>query len=175
MKKILPTFILALCFTIFVGCTTSDLDKPKSKTANMGSFFAEYCDIYVNKFQSRDLESYGIKNTGDMDFGYYNNIDECVEEMLKIDQLSEKTCEKYSQGENLDCDAARVERQGSYKKAMTYDGCIANGKGNRCFIFDTSQPRWSGTDSGQINEANVTYTECLQKVEYACEEVPKNW
>lgn len=173
--KIISLFAIIFCLVVLAGCTTSDPSKPKTTKVNMGDFFKEYCDIYVNKFQSKDLESYGIEVINDMGVGYYNTVDECVEKMSKIDKLAEDACEQYGKANGIDCNEARLTRQENYKKNMTKDGCIENGKGNRCFLFDTSQPQWSGADAGQISDANVKYTECLQKVEYACSELPKTW
>ncbi|MBU0596553.1 hypothetical protein KJ641_04150 [Patescibacteria group bacterium] len=173
MKKII--LIFGILILTGGGCANSDLDKTKITKIDMQSFFTEYCDIYVNNYQSRDLESYGIEITNDMGVGYYNDVDECVQEMLKIDQSSENACEQYGKSSGVYCDEAMQIRQETYKKSMTKDGCIENGKNNRCALFDTSQPQWSGADAVEISSANAKYAECLQKVEYACSEIPKSW
>lgn len=45
---------------------------------------------------------------------------------------------------------------------MTKDGCIENGKNNRCALFDTSQPRWTDVSTNQISEANVKHATLLE-------------
>ncbi|HUT22051.1 MAG TPA: hypothetical protein VMX18_01430 [Candidatus Bipolaricaulota bacterium] len=166
---------LFLCLIMLTGCNASDTDESETTKTDMGEFFNEYCDIYVNKFQARDLESYGIKITDNMGYGYYNTIDECVKELLTIDNQAADACSLYAKTNGLDCDKAGQTRQENYKKNMTKDGCVQNGKNNRCALFDTSQPQWSGADTAQISDANVKYTDCLQKVDYACGGLPESW
>lgn len=167
---------IIFCLVFLVGCGTSSVQKNNLVQKNdMEEFFKEYCDIYVNKYQSRDLKSYDIEKSDNMGYGYYDTIDECIQEMMKTDKLSEDSCQQYRKSMDLDCNEVRKKRQETYKKAMTYDGCIANGKSSRCFMFDTSQSQWVGASADQISNANVKYTECLQKVEFACAKVPKTW
>ncbi|MCK5459922.1 hypothetical protein KAI52_02310 [Candidatus Parcubacteria bacterium] len=182
--RVKTVFLLAVmfCLVVLAGCsitdsdnTTSDSGKSKTTKVSMEGFFKEYCGIYVNKFQSRDLKSYRIEESGNMGYGYYESIDECIEEMLKIDKLAEDACEQYGKASGIDCGEAMFARQENFKKNMTQSGCVENGKSNRCFLFDTSQSRWADASADQTREANIKYSECLQKVEYACAELPKNW
>ena len=160
---------IIFCLTFLVGCGASPAKKNDLVQKNSTEeFFKKYCDIYVNKYQSRDLEFYG--------YVYYNTIDDCIQEMMKEDKLSEDFFQQqFGKSMNFDYNDIRKERQETYKKEMTYDGCIADGKSNGCFLFDTSQPQWVDASADQISSANVKYTECLQKIEYACAKVPKTW
>jgi len=45
----------------------------------------------------------------------------------------------------------------------------------RCGLFDTTQSNWVGADADQIANANDNFAECLEKVKYSCEGLPKNW
>jgi len=138
-------------------------------------FLEEYCDLYVNKFQTKDLESYGIEVTGNEKIGYYADVASCVAQMRKFEEESESICEQYGQRTGISCDEAREIRKQNYKKNTTYDGCIQTGRGFRCFMFDTSQEHWQGAEASQISSANKNFAECMEKVEYACSDLPKSW
>lgn len=174
-KKAIYLFLAFFCLVVLTSCSKSGIGNSKTANNNMRDFLLEYCDIYVNKFQEKDLESYGIELTIDMGGGYYKTENDCVVEMLKIDNESEKACKQYGESIGQDCDKARQARKNNYKKRMTKNGCIENGKNNRCAMFDTAQSQWSGVSSMQIKDANMRYVECLQKVEDTCSNLPKNW
>ena len=157
-----------------IGCNKQG-NNIKVSQSDMENFFKKYCDVYINKYQARDLKSYGIEVGNNMEVGYYKDVSECVKEMLKSDQLSEDACKQYKKNSDQDCNKARASRQATYKKQMTKKGCLENGKNNRCFMWDTTQSRWQGANAGQISSAKAQYTECLQKVDYACADLPESW
>ena len=179
--KFVILVLLLILVLIGGGCSKS----PKS-------FYKKICKVAV-PLQEKVDDFYGSSGT---DFGYYDNVDECVGESLEKEQELYEECLflECLEGEN-ECD--NVKKDKGYKgleklvnpencqgtideireftaKIYTKDGCEER-YGAECEAYKLTTEAREYLSSEDISEMENQYDDCTKEVEELCENLPENF
>ena len=141
IKFILPLVLLASLVLVGAFCD------------NTKSFYKKVCKRAI-PFQEKLQDFYDIE--GGSDFGYYDDVDECLDESMEMEEKMYTSCMKENDEDREECDELTEEYRDTISEMLTKDGCEDFYKGLQC---------------GYASDKD----ECEEEVEGLCEDLPKNF
>lgn len=155
LKIIFPILLLTALVLAGASCGQS----PKS-------FYKKYCKIYVNDYQPAlikyyDMDEKDIDEHGGEAYGFYKDVDKCVEKNIELEEEMYKQCVKTEDEEK--CNEGVDKWREFLSESMTKDGCSENGENFMCAYYKDSP------------ELKKQYNDCMDEVEELCKDLPKNF
>ena len=140
-KFILPLVLLVSLVLVGAFCNSTK------------SFYEKVCKRAV-PFQEKVLDFYDVE--GGSELGYYEDVGECVEESMEMEEKMFTSCMKENDEDVEECNELIEEYRDAITELLTRDGCEDFYEGMRCSY---------GSDKD----------ECEEEVEELCEDLPKNF
>ncbi len=166
MKKIILLFLLLIgIILIGAGC---------GKNSAQG-FYESYCKTYINHFQDNFVEylesgTEGAKAMG----GYFETMEECIEENTGREQAMVDACEKYGGG---DCNEVIKNTRDTVRKGMTMSGCKDLWGAAYCGAYNPDKAANAEISSEDLASLTQIYTKCMAEIDQLCSDLPQsvNW
>ncbi len=140
------------------------------------SFYKSYCELYVNSFQDNLVEYFdsGIEGAKTIGGGYFESVEECVQEKVSQEESTIQACQEYSKG---DCSQEMDKMREVAKKIMTCQGCIDFWGGAYCGMYNPDKAADFGVAPEEVAQAAQIYTECMAEIDQLCGDLPQsvNW
>ncbi len=185
MKKYKFVILVLLLILVLIGAGCSKSPK---------SFYKKVCKTAV-PFQEKLDDFYG---SGGSDFGYYDDVDECIEECLEKEQELYEEClyqECLKEEDEDKCDDAKKDKgyKGLEKLAdpedcqetidkireftaevYTREGC-EDMYGVKCVSYKPSVESKKYLSSREISEMEDQYDDCMKDIEELCGDLPEKF
>ena len=185
MKKYKFVILILLLVLVLIGASCSKSPK---------SFYKKICKAAV-PFQEKLDDFYGSSGS---DFGYYDDVDECIEESLEKEQELYEEClyqeclkeededecddvkkdKGYKGLEKLvdveDCQETIDEIRGAIAEVYTKDGCEDIYK-TECAGYKLTSEAKEYLGSKEISEMEDQYDDCMRDIKELCEDLPEKF
>ena len=140
-KFVLPLMLLVSLVLVGALCNSTK------------SFYKKVCKRAV-PFQEKVQDFYDID--GGSEFGYYDDVSECVEESMEAEEDMYTSCMKENDEDEEECDEFVEEYREAITEILTRDGCEDFYEGIQCSYSSDKD-------------------ECEEEVEELCEDLPKKF
>lgn len=119
------------------------------------SFYKKACKISL-PFQEKLEDFYGY---GESDFGYYDDIDECIEESIEAEEEMYENCMDIEDDDEEECNEMVEEWREFIAEILTIEGC-EDFYGQQCEYYE---------------KGSNDYDDCMDEIEELCEDLPKKF
>jgi hypothetical protein len=121
--------------------------------------------------QERLEDFYGYEASGS-DMGFYDDVDECVEESLEWEEEAYEECLEDEDEE--DCQEMIDKWREAIMKMLTREGC-EDIYGARCDYLEPTSETKKYASKQEIEDMEEAYEECLEDLEDLCGPLPKKF
>ena len=149
--------LVVLAFSSF-GCTGS----PKS-------FYKKICKVAV-PFQEKVEDYYGY---GSGDFGYYDDVDECIEESLETEEELYEEC--LEEEDKEECQELIDDYREAIAEMLTREGCEKFYGGLGCAAYKVTPEMKGYLSAKEISNMEDEYDDCMEDIEELCEDLPEDF
>jgi len=140
---------------------------------NARSFYKSYCELYVNSFQDNLVEYFesGIEGAKTIGGGYFETVEECVQEKIAQEESAVQSCQEYSRG---DCSQEMDKMREVAKKVMTRQGCTNFWGGAYCGMYNPDKAADLGATPEEVAQAAQIYAKCMAEIDQLCGDLPQS-
>jgi hypothetical protein len=151
MKKTKIIVLIALVLALIIVGVVFILMSSGTK-----GFYKKACKISI-PFQEKIKDFYGL--TGGSDLGFYNDIDECIEDSMNMEADMYQECMENKQDEK-ECEQTIKEWHELVSQALTRNGC---------------EDLYGGVQCAYYEEGDIDYNYCMDEIKELCEDLPQEF